>query len=210
MPLADCVHRLRASCTICGREAPFTIHTTPVTNYNWVGGPETHALLCRFYWVQLDIIQDTVYASLPGRGSGQTLFGGPRLPEKLSSIKNTTKTKERVKGRPVEPIIDAGAVYSVISEDMIQKLERSDELIPSNEEFIDASRGRGRQLGVLPKLKTQMENLTRLLDARVVCTNAHDALFVLDWLCSTGTHITSNDQKGRLLCADEALDTETV
>ena len=100
-------------------EAPFTIHTTLVTNYNWVGGPETHAFLRRFHWVQLDIIQDTVYASLPVRRSGQTLFGCPRSPEKISSIKNSTKTNEKVKLRPVEAIIDAGAVYSMISEDMI-------------------------------------------------------------------------------------------
>ena len=44
---------------------------------------------------------------------------------------------------------------------------------------------------------------------RVVCTNTYDALFASDWLRSTGNHITSNDQKGRLLCVDEALNPET-
>ena len=54
-----------------------------------------------------------------------------------------------------------------------------------------------------------MGNLTRILDARVVPTNAYEALFALDWLRASDTHITSNDQKGGLVCADEALDTET-
>ena len=42
----------------------------------------------------------------------------------------------------------------------MEKLEISDELIPSNKEFIDTSGGRGKQLGILPKLEIQMENLT--------------------------------------------------
>ena len=147
VPLADRVHRLRAPCTICGRDAPFTIRTTPVTNNNWVGGAEMYASLCRFHWVQLDITQDTVNAPLPVCGSGQALFGGSQSPEKFSEPKNTAKTNARVKGRPVEAIIDAGAVYSMISENMMQKLELSDELIPSNEESINVFRGRGRELG---------------------------------------------------------------
>ena len=44
---------------------------------------------------------------------------------------------------------------------------------------------------------------------RVIRTNAYEALFISDWLRATGTHITSNDQKGGLICADEALDTKT-
>ena len=41
VPLANCAYHLRASCTLCGRDAPFTISTTPVKNNNWVGGAET-------------------------------------------------------------------------------------------------------------------------------------------------------------------------
>ena len=37
----------------------------------------------------------------------------------------------------MEAIIDAGVVYFMSSEDMMQKLELSDELVPSNEEFIE-------------------------------------------------------------------------
>ena len=55
----------------------------------------------------------------------------------------------------------------------------------------------------------QIEKSARLLGVRFFRTNAYQAPFASDWLHATGTHITSNDQKNQLLCADEELDTET-
>ena len=105
---------------------------------------------------------------------------------------NTTAVRASeacVDGLPVEAIVDSGASHTMISQHVVRKLGRLDELMPAKGDFITASGKKCRPWGVLRRLGMQIGNLSIPMEVRVVSTDAYESLFASDWLHAAGAII---------------------